>query len=96
LGMAPWAARASGLASAARSAATSGGLSRREMEVAELVARGRTNREIATALFVSERTAQTHVQHILAKLGFSKRSQIASWVTSEGRSGGNSGARANT
>ena len=96
LGMAPWAARAAGLASAARSAATSGGLSRREMEVAELVARGRTNREIATALFVSERTAQTHVQHILAKLGFSKRSQIASWVTSASRSGGHSGAGVNT
>jgi DNA-binding NarL/FixJ family response regulator len=50
------------------------------LEVARLVAKGETNRAIAAALFVSERTAQTHVQHILTKLGFSNRSQIASWV----------------
>jgi len=50
------------------------------MEVAGLVAEGRTNRQIAAALFVSERTAQTHVQHILTKLGCSNRGQIGSWV----------------
>jgi DNA-binding CsgD family transcriptional regulator len=53
-------------------------LSPRECEVAILVAEGASNREIATRLFISDRTAQTHVQHILDKLGFSSRTQIAS------------------
>lgn len=57
-----------------------GGLSRRETEVAGLVAEGLTNRQIAERLFVSERTAENHVQHILTKLGFSTRSQIAAWT----------------
>src|SRR6266702_3981625 len=61
-------------------------LSRREREVAVLVARGLTNREIARTLFVSERTAENHVQHILAKLGFGSRAQIAAWAVSEGLS----------
>jgi DNA-binding NarL/FixJ family response regulator len=55
---------------------------RREEQVAELVSRGLTNRAIAKALVVSERTAQNHVQHILTKLGFTTRSQIAAWVVS--------------
>jgi DNA-binding NarL/FixJ family response regulator len=59
-------------------------LSRREREVAVLVARGLTNREIARTLVVSERTAENHVQHILAKLGFGSRAQIAAWAVSEG------------
>jgi DNA-binding CsgD family transcriptional regulator len=54
-------------------------LSRREAEVASLVAEGLTNRQIAERLVISERTAQNHVQHILTKLGFSTRSQIAAW-----------------
>jgi len=54
-------------------------LSRREAEVARLVAEGLTNREIAERLVISQRTAQNHVQHILIKLGFSTRSQIAAW-----------------
>jgi DNA-binding NarL/FixJ family response regulator len=49
------------------------------LEVAALVAAGRTNREIATELYLSERTAQNHVQHILTKLGLSNRTQVASW-----------------
>jgi DNA-binding NarL/FixJ family response regulator len=57
------------------------GLSRREVEVAELVAEGLTNRQIGERLFISERTAQNHVQHILTKLGFATRSQIATWST---------------
>ena len=40
-----------------------------------------TNRQIAETLYISERTAQTHVQHILTKLGFSARAQIAAWIT---------------
>ena len=55
-------------------------LTRRELEVADLVAQGLTNREIASRLFVSERTAQNHVQHILDKLDLPNRSQIAVWV----------------
>jgi DNA-binding NarL/FixJ family response regulator len=57
-----------------------GPLSRRELEVARLVAEGLTNRQIAERLVISERTAQNHVQHILTKLGFSTRSQIAAWL----------------
>ncbi|MGY4768247.1 ATP-binding protein [Kribbella sp. CWNU-51] len=54
-------------------------LSGRELEVAGLVAEGLTNRQIAARLVISERTAQNHVQHILTKLGFATRSQIAAW-----------------
>jgi len=62
-----------------RSGDPSGALSPREAEVATLVAEGLTNRQIAERLFISERTAQNHVQHILTKLGFATRSQIAAW-----------------
>jgi DNA-binding CsgD family transcriptional regulator len=54
-------------------------LSPREAEVARLVAEGLTNRQIAERLVISQRTAQNHVQHILTKLGFTTRSQIAAW-----------------
>ena len=54
-------------------------LSSREAEVARLVAEGLTNRQIAERLVISERTAENHVQHILTKLGFATRSQIAAW-----------------
>ncbi len=56
-------------------------LSNREHEVARLVTDGLTNRQIARKLVISERTAQNHVQHILTKLGFSTRSQIAAWMS---------------
>ena len=52
-------------------------LSRRETEVAHLVADGLTNKEIGAALFLSERTVESHVRAILAKLGFRSRAQIA-------------------
>lgn len=52
-------------------------LSGRELEVAQLVAEGLTNRQIGGRLIISERTAQNHVQHILTKLGLANRSQIA-------------------
>jgi non-specific serine/threonine protein kinase len=55
-------------------------LSPREWEVARLVTQGRSNREIAKALVISERTVDAHVQHILNKLGFNSRAQIAAWV----------------
>ncbi|MBW4818410.1 protein kinase domain-containing protein [Rhodococcus qingshengii] len=55
-------------------------LTKREHQVAELVAEGLTNRAIATRLVISNRTAQGHVEHILTKLGFTSRTQIAAWV----------------
>ena len=58
-----------------------GGLTAREREVAALIAQGRSNREIAAALSVSERTVETHVSNILPKLGFATRAQIAAWDT---------------
>ena len=65
-----------------RSAAApdTGSLSRREREVAELVAAGLSDRDIAARLVISQRTAESHVQHILTKLGFRSRTQIAAWV----------------
>jgi non-specific serine/threonine protein kinase len=59
-------------------------LTRREREVAALVARGLTNRQIAEQLVVTEGTAAIHVGHILNKLGFSSRAQVAAWATSHG------------
>jgi predicted ATPase/DNA-binding NarL/FixJ family response regulator len=55
-------------------------LTRREYETATLVAQGLSNREIAAKLVISQRTAEGHVEHILAKLGFTSRAQIAAWV----------------
>ncbi len=57
----------------------SGPLTRREWEIAELVATGLSNREIVERLTLSERTAQNHVQHILTKLGLPNRAQVAVW-----------------
>ena len=61
-----------------------GELTKRERQVAELVARGLTDRQIATALLISVRTAEGHVEHILTKLGFTSRAQIAAWVARPG------------
>ncbi|RZL77266.1 MAG: protein kinase [Rhodococcus sp. (in: high G+C Gram-positive bacteria)] len=58
-------------------------LTARERQVADLVAQGLTNKAIAARLVISQRTAQGHVEHILAKLGFSSRAQIAAWVTEQ-------------
>jgi DNA-binding CsgD family transcriptional regulator len=59
-----------------------GGLTRREREVAAFVAEGLSNREIAARLVISPRTAETHVQNMLVKTGFSTRSQLAVWYAS--------------
>jgi len=59
-------------------------LTRRERDVAALVARGHSNRRIAEELVISERTAANHVEHILGKLGFHARAQIAAWATERG------------
>ena len=58
-------------------------LTRREQQVAELVAEGLTNRAIADKLVISQRTAQGHVEHILSKLGFTSRTQIAAWIVEQ-------------
>ncbi|MDF3313505.1 protein kinase [Rhodococcus sp. T2V] len=58
-------------------------LTAREQQIAELVAEGLTNKAIAARLVISVRTAQGHVEHILAKLGFTSRAQIASWVVEQ-------------
>jgi non-specific serine/threonine protein kinase len=55
-------------------------ISRRELEVARLVSEGLTNRDIAKALFISERTVDNHVKHVLDKLHFRSRSQIGAWL----------------
>ncbi len=55
-------------------------MTRRETQIAELVARGMSNKQIAAKLVISQRTAESHVEHILQKLGFTSRAQIASWV----------------
>jgi DNA-binding CsgD family transcriptional regulator len=54
-------------------------LTRREREVAALVAEGLTNREIAERLYISERTADGHLEHIREKLAMSSRAQVAAW-----------------
>jgi non-specific serine/threonine protein kinase len=59
-------------------------LTERELQVTELVVRGMTDREIAAELVISQRTAESHVQHILTKLGFRSRAQIAAWRVTTG------------
>jgi non-specific serine/threonine protein kinase len=58
-------------------------LTRREAEIAELVAQGMSNREIAVRLVISKRTVDAHVEHIYAKLGISSRAQLATWFVTE-------------
>jgi len=60
-------------------------LTPRQVEIARLVAEGLTNRAIAKRLFISERTAEGHVEQIRNKLGFSSRAQIAAWVAEQER-----------
>ncbi|MEU8418739.1 LuxR C-terminal-related transcriptional regulator [Amycolatopsis japonica] len=60
-------------------------LTTRETEIAKLIAKGLTNRDIAARLVISQRTVDSHVEHILAKLGFGNRTQIAAWVAGHGR-----------
>lgn len=59
-------------------------LTPREKEVLTLIAEGATNKEIAAKLVVSENTARNHVSHILAKLGFSRRSEAAAYAVRKG------------
>ena len=61
-----------------------GGLTRRERQVAAVVARGLSNQEIADELVVSIKTVETHLSHIFYKLGFTSRAQIAGWAVERG------------
>ena len=74
LGMAPLSTAAAAIRRSGRPT-----ISSREEQVAALVAEGLSNRQIATRLHLSERTAENHVAHILTKLGFDSRSRIAAW-----------------
>jgi non-specific serine/threonine protein kinase len=64
--------------------AAPGGLSPRELEVVRLLAAGRSNHQIADALFISPATAMTHVRNILAKLGLDSRTAVAAWAIRHG------------
>jgi DNA-binding CsgD family transcriptional regulator len=70
-------------------AATSGtaSLSPREREVATLVASGNRNRDVAAALFVSEKTVESHLAHIYEKLGIRSRTALAAIIAGKGESG---------
>jgi non-specific serine/threonine protein kinase len=59
-------------------------LSRREREIAALIAIGHSNKEIASELVIAERTAEAHVEHIRNKLGLRSRAQIAAWAADQG------------
>jgi len=61
-----------------------GGLTPRELEVVRLLATGLTNRQIAAALVISQRTADRHVDHILSKLCLSNRARAAVWAVEHG------------
>ena len=56
----------------------------REREVVALVARGMTNREIAEAMMISQRTAENHLQHVLNRLGLRSRAQVVAWAIEHG------------
>ena len=64
-------------------AAAGVGLTKREREVAALIAQGLSNREIAARLVVAQRTAEGHVENILSKLGFTSRAQVAGWLAGQ-------------
>jgi len=63
---------------------TATALTPREREILVLVARGESNRRIASTLLISERTVRTHVSNVLGKLGLASRTQAALWAVREG------------
>jgi DNA-binding NarL/FixJ family response regulator len=70
-------------ATARARAGAPGGLTPRETEIAALLAEGLSNKEIAAQLVISQRTVETHVDHILGKLGMTSRAQVAGWVAEQ-------------
>ncbi len=73
----------SGEDTTARALTDGADLTARQREVAELVARGFTNKQIAQRLGISRFTAETHVRNILERLGAASRSEIATWFASQ-------------
>ena len=59
-------------------------LTPRQREVAALIAEGLTNRDIAARLYITERSAESHVERIRDRMGFRSRSQIAAWFVATG------------
>ena len=59
-------------------------LTRRERDVALMVARGMSNRQIASELVLAERTVEGHVENLRSKLGFHSRASVAAWVAANG------------
>jgi DNA-binding NarL/FixJ family response regulator len=80
----PAAERTDGAAARSSHQSATGRLTRREREVAALIGRGLTNRQIASELVVSERTADVHVSNILSKLELTSRTQLALWAVKNG------------
>ncbi|WP_174183762.1 protein kinase domain-containing protein [Nocardia barduliensis] len=72
---------------AARTQGAGPKLTKRERQVANLVSQGLSNKQIAAKLVISQRTAQSHIEHVLSKLGFTSRAQIAAWVVTEAERG---------
>jgi len=64
-----------------------GELTRRECEIAALIAQSKSNGEIAEGLVISKRTVETHITNILSKLDFTSRGQIATWAIKRGLAG---------
>ena len=58
-------------------------LTARQREVAALIAQGLSNRDIAARLVISARTAETQIEHLMAKPGLTARTQIAAWTAAE-------------
>jgi pimeloyl-ACP methyl ester carboxylesterase/DNA-binding CsgD family transcriptional regulator len=89
----PWVGDAVGLATSVRRfsglrpprAGAAAALTARQDQVARLVAEGRTNREIAAELTITERSAESHVERIRDRLGFRSRAQLAAWYSAGGR-----------
>ncbi|SFO56411.1 non-specific serine/threonine protein kinase [Actinomadura madurae] len=71
-----------------RDAGRSSPLTPRETQIARLVAEGESNKRIAAALVISQRTVEGHIEHIMNKLGFNSRVQIAGWINDHDRAAG--------
>jgi len=69
---------------AAQRAAQAGKLTKRQLEVAQLIASGQSNAQIARALVLTAGTVANHIEHILRRLGVSNRAQVAAWVVEHG------------
>jgi non-specific serine/threonine protein kinase len=74
-------------AGASARAITSDGLTPREREVAVMLAAGRSNRDIAEGLVLTDGTVEVHVKRVLSKLGFRSRSQVAAWLAEQNLNG---------